>query len=299
MITYNHEAFLDEAIQSILKQKTDFKFEIVIGEDCSKDRTAAILKKYEDQFPDLFKVLYHSPNKGMMENFKDTISRCHGQYIALLEGDDFWIDNQKLQKQIDLLDNHTNKSFCFHDVIIKEGVNDGTTHPHLEKQSFLEGIDLIDQTGSLAQTCSVVFRKSALESFPQWFDKMPVADWPLQYILSAFGPAIYHPEPMAKYRIHDGGIWSRKHYSDAWKENHKIYKLFSDHVRSKNEKIRMMQRVKTHIISSLNHSIDYADKVSTQFWLLELLKLKKKSMKDFKTILRSLMWLLKMRKNHS
>ena len=104
MITYNHERFLKEALDSILCQKTNFPFEVVIGEDCSMDNTRKIVQEYEEKYPDIIKPLYHKKNKGMIGNVYEVLMNCTGEYIAFLEGDDYWTDINKLQKQVDFLD---------------------------------------------------------------------------------------------------------------------------------------------------------------------------------------------------
>jgi glycosyltransferase involved in cell wall biosynthesis len=101
MITYNHEKFIAQAIDSILMQQTDFEYEIVVGDDFSKDRTRAILDNYKKKHPSKIKLLFPDRNLGMHRNFIQTLNSCQGQYVALLEGDDYWTSPYKLQKQVD------------------------------------------------------------------------------------------------------------------------------------------------------------------------------------------------------
>ena len=100
MLTYNHEKYIAQAIESVLMQETDFHYEIVIGEDCSTDRTREIVIEYQKKYPDKIRTLLHAKNIGGNANYRQTYSECNGDYIAFLEGDDFWIDRKKLQKQI-------------------------------------------------------------------------------------------------------------------------------------------------------------------------------------------------------
>ena len=99
-ITYNHEKFIAQAIDSFLMQETDFDFEIIIGEDCSTDDTLKIIKEYKAKYPDIIKLITSESNVGMMTNFIRTLEACSGKYIALCEGDDYWTDTLKLQKQV-------------------------------------------------------------------------------------------------------------------------------------------------------------------------------------------------------
>ncbi len=104
VITYNHEEFIEKALASILNQKADFDFDIVIGDDCSSDKTKEIILKYKQRYPDLIRILFSEKNIGMRENFLRSLKACKGKYIAILEGDDYWTDEYKLQKQFDYLE---------------------------------------------------------------------------------------------------------------------------------------------------------------------------------------------------
>lgn len=104
MITYNHEKYIEEAIESILMQNVDFKFEIVIGDDCSPDNTQMIIQKYANQYPDLIKPILRNENIGTLKNLDDINKRCRGKYIIILEGDDYWTDSNKLQSQFEFLE---------------------------------------------------------------------------------------------------------------------------------------------------------------------------------------------------
>lgn len=110
MITYNHEQYIERAIQGILQQVTDFEIELVIGEDYSEDGTREICATYAHDYPEIVKLLPKSERKGMSKNFLDTINMCKSKYIAFCEGDDYWIDPNKLQMQVDFLEK--NPSFA-------------------------------------------------------------------------------------------------------------------------------------------------------------------------------------------
>lgn len=104
MLAYNHEKFIDRAINGVLMQVTDFSFELVIGEDCSTDRTGDICEEYQRLYPDIIKLRRNPSNLGMNKNFVKTYNECRGEYIAFCEGDDYWTYNEKLQKQILFMD---------------------------------------------------------------------------------------------------------------------------------------------------------------------------------------------------
>ena len=118
MITYNHERFIAQAIEGVLMQQTDFAVELVIGEDCSTDGTRAIVRRYGERYPERIRLLLQERNLGARANALATLNACRGQYIALCEGDDYWTDPTKLQKQVDFLESHPECSLCFHRVLV-------------------------------------------------------------------------------------------------------------------------------------------------------------------------------------
>lgn len=118
--TYNHEKYICKALDSILMQKTSFPVEILVGEDCSTDNTRAVLKEYEEQHPGKLTVFYrdHNMNAETIKNARDLKLRCKGKYVIPLEGDDFWIDEMKLQKQVDFLENHPDYIAVAHNCLV-------------------------------------------------------------------------------------------------------------------------------------------------------------------------------------
>jgi glycosyltransferase involved in cell wall biosynthesis len=116
MITYNHEAYIQEAIDGVLMQKTDFPIELVIGEDCSTDKTREICCEYQMKYPNIIKLLLPEKNIGMQQNSYNVLMACTGKYIALCEGDDYWTDPYKLQKQVNFLESHSEYGIVNSDV---------------------------------------------------------------------------------------------------------------------------------------------------------------------------------------
>src|SRR4030042_6002267 len=106
MITYNHAPYIAQAIEGVLQQKTNFPFELVIGEDCSTDGTRAIVLEYQRKYSDIIRVITSDNNVGAYENIRRTSKACRGRYVAFCDGDDFWHDPSKLQKQTDYLETH-------------------------------------------------------------------------------------------------------------------------------------------------------------------------------------------------
>lgn len=125
-LTYNHEQFIEQCIDGFLTQRTNFAFEILIHDDASPDSTQNILKEYENKYPDKFRIIYRSENihsQGYRSLNRFNYERARGKYIAICEGDDFWIDSNKLQKQVDFLEQNPDYSMCFHDAIKLDETN--------------------------------------------------------------------------------------------------------------------------------------------------------------------------------
>ena len=113
ILVYNQELYIKQTIQSILDQKTNFDFNLVIGEDCSTDNTLKILNDFKDKYPDQIKLISLKKNIGLIHNFVNTVKECDGKFIAICDGDDFWLDECKLQKQVDFLENNLDYSIVF------------------------------------------------------------------------------------------------------------------------------------------------------------------------------------------
>lgn len=208
VMVYNHGQFLKDCLDSLLKQKTNFNFDIVIGEDHSKDDSRKILLNYQNLYPGKFKLLLHKENIGAANNQHAVYQNCLGKYIAICEGDDYWTDPLKLQKQVDFLEKNSDYSIVFHKV---SEINSSET----QNKTILNGSDIeetysIDDLakGNLIHTPSVLFKKN-FEELPQWFQYSPIGDYPLHMLNADYGLIKYLPEQMAAYRVGEG-IWSSK-----------------------------------------------------------------------------------------
>lgn len=207
MITYNHEQFIKQAVASALQQVTGFEYEIVIGEDCSTDRTRDILVELQQANPDKIRLLLRDRNLGGQLNFVQTLSACRGEYIAYLEGDDYWTSSAKLQKQVDFLDQHSDFAICFHNAL-KFYADGGLSEPICaDDQPAVSTIeDMLRK--NFIPACSVMFRNKLFESFPDWFFSLKLGDWPLHILNAQYGKIGYINEVMAVYRIHRAAAWS-------------------------------------------------------------------------------------------
>jgi len=205
VITYNHGQYIKKAIENILIQKVDFKFEIIIADDYSIDNTRDIIMKFYDQNIHLIKLIFQEKNVGPSKNFNDLLSSASGKYIAYLEGDDYWTDPNKLQKQINILEGKNQYSACAHQtqLLIKEKLG------KLFKLSVPQIIkieNLIE--GRLFHTASCVFRRSALNIFLEMPKNVYSGDRLLNFCIAIDGPIFFIDEIMCVYRKHNNGLSS-------------------------------------------------------------------------------------------
>jgi len=221
MITYNHERFIAQALESILAQRVNFDYEIVVGEDCSTDRTRDILMDFHRRYPDRIVPLLRDQNLGIMHNFEATLGACRGRYLALLEGDDYWTSEDKLQRQTDFLDAHSDYAICCHraQIVQETGVNEEAVFPSLPAGPYtLE--DLLK--GNFIMTCTVLYRRDSGGKIPGWFREMKLGDWPLMVLAARSGKIRLMDEIMAAYRMHTGGTWTSRTPSGRLQESIKM-----------------------------------------------------------------------------
>lgn len=207
MITYNHESFVEKAIDSILSQKTNFNFELIIGDDHSSDKTLAVINKFKKKYTNKIFLIKRKKNIGIMKNFDDILGRCKGEYIALCEGDDYWTNSKKLQKQVDFLDNNREFSICSHNVSIKDEISNRKYNWLGKDHQNVSTIREILKYGSGGATCSIIFRnnKKIIDDFHSLSGKVKGGDWLLQIICTKYGNLKYFAEVMGVYRRHNNG----------------------------------------------------------------------------------------------
>ena len=210
VITYNHGEYIEQAITSILNQKVSFDYEIVVGEDCSTDSTADVLRRLEASNPGRLKVIYREHNIGAVKNVLGTVESCSGEYIAFLEGDDFWTSTDKLELQVEFLDKHQEASFCFHRTryLFTKEQSPEYVLP-LTDPPMLSSFDFLLQGGNQVAVNSIVARRAYLTDLPLWIADLKLGDWPLCIMLATRGRVGFVPMEMSKYRVHAGGTWSQ------------------------------------------------------------------------------------------
>lgn len=212
LITYNHRPFIQQAIEGILMQKTDFFFDVVIADDCSTDGTAEIVRRYAEENKDKITAIMQSPNVGAGQNFSQLLNVAGGKYIAYFEGDDYWMDENKLQSQVDVLESNPGYVSCFTKVLetFSEDLNDKRNFYHTGCwPKNVVGFDELIYINYI-QTSSLVFRNHLVTPLPDWLLRLSVGDWPLSLLLSKYGGSYYINRQTSVHRNHSNGLWSSK-----------------------------------------------------------------------------------------
>ena len=195
-------------------QKTDYVIEIIISDDASTDNNQKIIRRYIKKYSNIFfKTILREKNIGAINNFCDALDNCHGKYIALCEGDDYWTDPYKLQKQVDFLEGHRDYSICSH--LVR---NVDSENSVLEKQEFTgkncPEIFRIEDClhGTPLHTSSWLFKsiKPIISEYSNTIMRLPAGDDPILLLILSAGKGYCIQDYLGVYRIHTGGIWSPK-----------------------------------------------------------------------------------------
>lgn len=221
-MTYNHEKYIAETIESFLMQQTDFEYEILIHDDASTDRTQEIIRQYEKKFPDIIKPIYQTENQFSQNVVVEYINhkRAQGKFIAFCEGDDFWTDPYKLQKQVDYLEHHPETSMCIH---AAKRVNAETKRKIASIRPFKESRvmtveEVIEGGGDFFATNSMIYSKEKLEIWPDFYINAIVGDYPMVIFGALQGDFYYMDEDMSSYRISSEGSWTQREFSTIEKK---------------------------------------------------------------------------------
>lgn len=209
--TYNHVTFIRQCLEGFVMQKTSFPFEVLIHDDASTDGTQDIVREYAARYPDIIKPIYQKENqfsRGVKIYLTYVFPRVKGKYIAMCEGDDYWTDPYKLQKQVDFLESHPDYVMCS-SRFDKYWQESGLLEEDPDKKFKGADYDLQNLIGGkwLTQTLTVMYRRSALDlkRYEQYGMSL---DMILFYELLKHGKGYCFPEVMGVYRYHEGGVWS-------------------------------------------------------------------------------------------
>ena len=208
-ITYNHAPYIRQCLDGFMMQQTNFAFEVLIHDDASTDGTTEIIKEYEAKYPDIIKPIYEEENqwvKGRRGSAVFNFPRAKGKYIALCEGDDYWTDPLKLQKQVDFLEKNPEYVMCSHRYDFYDQSNN-TFYYNSDDKSRPYTLEFLLDGGWLFQPLTVVFRRTGFES-SRYSECRYGVDVVLFYFLLQQGPGYYLSDNMAVYRLHNNGVWS-------------------------------------------------------------------------------------------
>ncbi|MDN3434311.1 glycosyltransferase [Pseudoalteromonas sp. APC 3356] len=232
---FNHENYIEDALKGFLMQKTDFPFEIIIHDDASTDKTAEIINDYVRKYPLIIKPILQKKNQYSINGhlpFMNTVNASTATYLALCEADDFWIDENKIQKQLDLAQKNIDVGILFHPSfqMINE-VLDKTINNYFENVKFIDINNVILGGGGFMPTASIFMKREVLIDLPKWFEKAAVGDYYIQCIAAKNG-ALYMPSISAVYRYASSTSISHK---TAASGNVKIISTIKQEVETLNE----------------------------------------------------------------
>jgi len=262
LLTYNQEQFIAQTINSILMQKTNFNFQIVIGEDCSTDGTRSICETFAEKYSNKIKLLPAlEKNIGLIANYMRTIKACEGKYIAICDGDDYWIDENKLQKQVSFLEDNPNYSIVYSK--LKKLFPDGTFKESIQRKLKQAGDfdDLVFE--NVIPSVTVLFRnRQNISAVPTWITNFPYGDWPTYlWILKDGGKIHFMDEITAVYRMHIGvSAQVRKSSSNTLLVNLGILKCIwndSGFHHKKSIVLRAIQKLEVGLMTSYNREKQY------------------------------------------
>ena len=220
-LAYNHEAYIRDALDGFVKQKTNFPYEVIVHDDASTDRTAEIIREYAEKYPEIIKPIYQTENqysKGIKITQTYIFPKLQGEYVAICEGDDYWTDENKLQMQFDFMEKHRDYVACAHNTLF-DFLQTG------EKRVFYSSMDqevelkdAIVGGGMAYHTSSLFYRREFLFNRPSFVSTIPgVGDYPLAIYLSLSGKVMRFGKVMSVYRLGREGSWTRNNIQNIEK----------------------------------------------------------------------------------
>lgn len=233
--TYNHELFIEQALESVVTQRVASEIEVLVGDDASTDGTRKILLSWRDRHPDLIHLVLPDRNLGCggIVLFMKLLEQARGQYIALLDGDDFWLSPDKLQHQIAYLDSRPECSLCWHRAY--NLYQDGRFVPYEDNFEYEQGRSVYSLRDIMFQnfipTCSVVFRNGLIRTFPRSYVRMPSPDWFFNVMLAERGFLGLLDDVWGVRRVHPGGVISMKPATEKLAFNIKCVRIVNRYLR--------------------------------------------------------------------
>lgn len=203
-LVYNHEPYLRQCLDGFVMQVTNFKFEAIVHDDVSTDGSVAIIREYAQKYPDIIKPILETENQyskgdGTLDRIVN--EACRGKYIAICEGDDYWIDPLKLQKQVDFMEDNNDCSLCFHnaEIFYEKDNRFAGKHRIYSESRYANQLDIFCD-GGFIPTLSIMYRTKYFENFTEYPDSCPVGDLKIQTYATLVGKVYYINETMGVYR---------------------------------------------------------------------------------------------------
>ncbi len=226
-ITYNHQNYIKQTLDSFLQQKTLFPFQIYISDDASSDGTPAILKQYAQRFPEQIKIFLHEKNQGAGKNFVELAARMNTPYVALCEGDDYWTDPYKLQKQVDFLEQNPDYTLCFHPArVVWEGGEYPSSVMGVNKHADKYTFNQLLQKDNFIPTAATVYRWCLSKTKPVIPQDILPLDWYMHLLHAQNGKVGFLEDVMSVYRRQTSGLWYQSFRTPEWYK-----KTFIKHLR--------------------------------------------------------------------
>lgn len=226
ILAYNHARFIAQCLDSVLQQVCSFEWEVLIGEDGSTDGTREIVQQYATRNPGRIRlflrsredVVYIQGRPTGRFNFVETLKEARGDYVAMLDGDDYWLSDRKLQTQVDYMDAHSECALCFHHaIIVDESGMETHRAPNARVNRKVYTLEHLLEGEFFPWTCGVVFRRGLYGAeFPDWYWQAPTGDFPLHVLNAEHGHIGLIDEYLGAYRIHHGGVWSSGELPGSW-----------------------------------------------------------------------------------
>lgn len=216
ILCYNHQDYIEKCLDSALNQKTDFAYEIVLGDDCSTDRSVDICVEYQKRYPKKIRLFLNETNQGLIRNYVNLLSQCRGSFIAICAGDDYWCDENKLQKQVSFLSNHPDYSMCFTNAFV-ESINNGVTKRrevfsdtfgNLGEDKEYSGVEVALKRTIPAS--SVIFRNGLFDPIILLNREYYAEDMIVYLLLNQYGKLFGMSDITTVYVLHEGSITATK-----------------------------------------------------------------------------------------
>jgi glycosyltransferase involved in cell wall biosynthesis len=247
---FNHESYIEDAIKSFLIQETDFAFEVIINDDASTDSTTNIIRHYQELYPKIIKPIYQSVNQYSqgLRPHSTLFQNAIGKYLAICEGDDYWVCPKKLQTQMEVFQKFPNISLCFHSAIelnIAKKTSEVVCN-HFDASQQVTMDNVIRGKGGYMPTASLMFKNVQLEKLVQSYKNAPIGDFFIQVFMSSLGGAYYINEAKCVYRRNSLGSWTESQANIDKKKTYTIsmvaaINIFSEYIEKETDKEKLFE----------------------------------------------------------